>query len=129
MKSFFIQPSLDTTGFWASAICALHCIAVPMLLSFSAFGALSFLENKIFEYSILGIGSIVGCCSLLPSYFRQHQKLNALLFLLTGFAMILLGQFIDSGLYEVLLTSIGALSIALAHFINYKLCQKNHTGI
>jgi len=129
MKSFFIQPSLDTTGFWASAICAVHCVAVPILLSFSALGTLSFLDNEVIEYGILGVSAIVGCCSLLPSYFRHHQKLNALLFLLAGFALILTGQLIGSGLYEVLLTSVGALSIALAHLINYKLCQKHHTEI
>lgn len=129
MKSFLLQPNLDTTGFWASLICAVHCVVVPMLLSFSVFGALPFLESKAIEYGILGISCIVGCSSLLPSYFRHHRKLNALLFLLTGFGMIVLGQFIDRGFYEVILTSLGAFSIALAHFINYKLCKKYHTEI
>lgn len=55
--------------------------------------------------------------------------MNALLFLLAGFAMIFYGQTIDSSLYEILLTSIGACSIALAHLVNYKLCQNYHRGI
>lgn len=123
MKSFFIQPSLDTTGFWASAICALHCIAVPVLLSFSTFGFLSFLENDFIEYTIICVSLVVGVASLLPSYFRHHRKFKALYFLLAGFLLIFLGRFTTNSVCEGILTSVGAVCIASAHFVNFRMCR------
>jgi hypothetical protein len=126
MKSFFIQPSLDTTGFWASAICAVHCIAVPVLLSFTAFSSLAFLEDASIEYAILSVSVLIGVTSLLPSYFNHHQKLTALLILLIGFVLIGISRFTRVELLESLLTSGGALTVATAHVVNFKLCKKYH---
>ena len=127
-RSFFIQPSLDTTGFWASAICAVHCIAVPVLLSFSTFGFLAFLENDYIEYTIICISLIVGVTSLLPSYFRHHRKFNALYFLLAGFSLIFFGRFTTNSLYEIIFTSVGAVCIAFAHLVNFRMCRKYHNN-
>lgn len=125
MKSFFLQASLDATGFWASAICAAHCVAVPILLSFAAFSSLAFLENPAVEYTILAVSCVVGVSSLLPSYFRHHRKVAALYILVTGFLFIVISRFAPE-LFEAILTPIGALLIALAHLVNYNLCKKYH---
>ena len=121
MKSFFLQLSLDTTGFWASAICAVHCIAVPVLLSFSTFAFLSFLENDFMEYTIICVSLVLGVTSLLPSYFRHHRKFNALYFLLTGFILIFFGRFTAISVYERSFTSVGAIFIATAHIVNFRM--------
>ncbi len=126
MRSFLFRLSLDTTGFWASAICALHCVAVPILLSFTTFSSLAFLEHETIEYAILGASAALGVVSLLPSYVRHHRKFNALLILLAGFMLILFGRFVDITLYEVLLTSLGALLVAFAHAVNFRMCKVNH---
>jgi hypothetical protein len=128
MKRFLAQPSLDTTGFWASAICAVHCVAVPVLLSFTAFSSLAFLEDASVEYTILSLSIIIGVASLLPSYFRHHRKLNALLILFIGFMLIGLSRFTEVDLFESMLTSGGAATVASAHVVNFKLCKKYEKG-
>jgi hypothetical protein len=125
-KSFFIQPSLDATGFWASAICTLHCVAVPILLSFTAFSSLAFLERASVEYSILSVSSIVGIGSLLPSYFRHHRKLQAIYLLVIGFLLIAASRFVLHEGYEAWLTATGAAMVAIAHYVNYRLCKNAH---
>jgi hypothetical protein len=122
MRSFFGQSSLDVTGFWASAICAVHCVAVPILLSVSAYSGLVFLKHPTVEYSILTVSSLVGIGSLLPSYFRQHRKLKAILFLIAGLLLIGIGQRAHGAVFEVLFTSIGAATVAVSHIINLRLC-------
>lgn len=128
-RSFFFQPSLDTTGFWASAICAVHCVAVPILLSFTAFSSLAFLEHKSIEFVMLGLSASIGLASLLSSYLLHHRKLKALFLLLLGFVLIFFGRFPGSILYEVLLTSVGALLIAIAHTVNFRMCRINHRDV
>ncbi|GEM_PF-1167819 len=128
MKSFFIQPSLDATGFWASAICALHCVAVPILLSFAAFSGLAFLETPAFEYAILSISIIIGVSSLLPSYFRHHRKFSALCLFVTGFLMIVLSRMTELEFWEIGLTTAGVTLVATAHILNYKLCRHGNSS-
>lgn len=128
MKAFLVQPSLDATGMWASAICAVHCIAVPVLLSFTAFGSLAFFENESIEYTILSFSIALGFTSLLLSYFRHHKKKNALYVLTTGFILIGIGRFTTFAFLEIILTSVGALTIAAAHFLNMKLCRILHVN-
>lgn len=68
MKAFLTQFSLDLTGFWVSVICGLHCVAVPVLVSAAALNITAGQHTSI-EYSVLGLSSVLGIGSLLPSFF------------------------------------------------------------
>jgi hypothetical protein len=126
MKSLTTQRIMDTTGFLVSALCAIHCLAVPILLSFAAFGGMA-LDDPSIEHLVLGVSAALGIGSLLPSYFKHHRKLTALGVLLLGLLLVGIGRFVDnSTTAEVILTTSGALGITMGHMINFKLCKKYH---
>jgi hypothetical protein len=125
MRAFFGYASWDVAGMVVSALCVLHCIAVPALLSFTVFSSLAFLGDSSTEYVILVASALLGTGSLLPSYFRHHQKLTAICILLAGFLLIGLGRFNVTDVYETILTSAGAVAVASAHFCNWRLCRSH----
>lgn len=119
---------LDRAGMWASALCAIHCIALPMLVAISAFSGLAFLDDPRVENVIITVSILLGTSSLLPSYFKHHRKIFPILILLFGFFFIGLSRFMMH-VCEQVLVSAGAALVASAHFLNYRLCRKWHNKI
>ncbi len=124
LKTIFSQRSLDTIGFWASAGCSVHCLAVPILLSISAFSHFAFLNQPYVEISIIALSVFLGLGSIVPSYFRYHRKFSALYLLTVGFSLISLSRIVDNVVWEILLTSAGAALVAVAHISNHRLCKQ-----
>lgn len=120
------QYLLDKTGMWASALCAIHCIAIPALVSISAFGSWAFLHNENLENFALAASAVLAISSLVPSYARHHQKIAPILILLSGFLLIGLSRFMVD-INESAFASSGAVLVALAHYFNYRLCKKFHS--
>jgi cyanate permease len=125
MRTFFTQLSLDLTGFWVSVICGLHCVAVPVLVSFAALNVTAGLHESI-EYSVLGLSSLLGTASLLPSFFRHDRNIRPVVMLILGFICIGTAHLLMEDVWEPVLTGIGALLIAGAHILNFRLCKKHH---
>ncbi|MBC7473836.1 MAG: MerC domain-containing protein [Candidatus Sericytochromatia bacterium] len=112
--------NLDSLGFSASFLCAIHCAAMPMIITAISMSPFSFLANPLFEISIILLSIFVGLSSLLHGYFKHHKKISPILILLTGFSIIYMGHFIVSDQYESIVTPIGAFSVAFAHIINLR---------
>lgn len=119
-----INFNLDSIGFSASFICAVHCATLPLLLTFISASKLSFLANPLFEIFMILISIFIGISSLLPSY-KEHKKIIPIAFLLLGFFMIFSGHFIVSEDFESIVTPIGAFIVAYSHLINWKLSEDN----
>src|SRR5688572_14991888 len=117
------QDRLDRTGMWTSALCAVHCIAVPVLISMSAFGSLAFLHNEHMENVVLAISAIVAVSSLIPSYVKHHRKVFPIIILLLGFCLIGMSR-LSVGLDESVMAASGAALVATAHFSNFRYCKK-----
>jgi len=117
-----IQVLMDGAGILTSSLCAIHCTVLPVLLSISAFSGLVFLDEAVLENIILSGSIALGVSSMLPAYFRNHRKLTAVGILLLGFLFIVLAKIMHNVIYETIFISIGAMMIALAHFLNNKLC-------
>lgn len=124
MKKIISPQSLDTVGFWASAGCAIHCLALPLLLSVSAFSSLAFLNQPYVEGSIITFSVLLGLGSMGPSYFRCHRKLTALYVLAMGFSLIFMSRVIAYEVWEIVLTSAGAILVATALITNHRLCRQ-----
>lgn len=114
------QSWYDYLGFSASFLCAVHCAVVPLLLTFSTLGALAFLAHPLIEWSFIGIGLVLALLSLWPSYTKHHHRKRPLQLAVSGFLLIALSRFEVHFLWEAILTPIGALCIAIAHFYNWK---------
>lgn len=121
------QYLLDKTGMWTSALCAVHCIAVPVLVTMSAFNSWAFLHDEGVENVVLMISALVAVSSLVPTYIKHHRKVVPVFILLSGFLLIGLSRFMVN-VNESVLASSGATLIASAHFLNYRLCKKFHSA-
>jgi hypothetical protein len=123
---FFSRISWDLVGFSASAVCAIHCLVVPVLLLFSSFSGISFLHNHTAETVILFFSLVIGSVAIIPSWFRHHRKSLPVFLFFAGIICIATGRFNVSMLTETLLTTVGACLVATAHLINWKLCRPFH---
>ena len=72
MKNQFVGLHPDFMGFSASLLCAVHCAALPFLLTLAPLAGLQFLRNPWVEYALILISFGIACYALIPGY-RRHQ--------------------------------------------------------
>jgi hypothetical protein len=120
------QYFLDKAGIVTSALCAVHCIAIPIIISMSAFSSWAFLHDERIENVVLILSCIIAVFSLVPSYLKHHRKLTPIVILLFGFLLIGLSRILVE-VNESVFSSSGATLVASAHFLNYRLCKKSHS--
>ncbi|MFN8672614.1 MAG: MerC domain-containing protein [Candidatus Sericytochromatia bacterium] len=113
--------NLDSIGFSASFLCAIHCIFVPIFLTTLSASSLSFLSNPRIEFFMIIFSIFIALLSLIPSY-KNHKSLLPIISVFMGFFLIFTGHFLVNENYEYIFTPIGAFIIAFSHIINW---QKN----
>lgn len=111
--------NIKRVGFYMSLICAIHCIAMPILITLLPFLGGSFMSNHSWEIWFIA-GSLVFAGVLLWSDFRKHN--NPLpLYLLIGTMIVKVLEIAWFGhQFEFLTGSLGASLIALAYYFNWK---------
>ena len=127
VKSKRRHSKLDHIGMTASTLCAIHCAIVPLILTFLPLAGFGFLTNPLFEWGMIALAILLGVSSIFLSYFRTHRRALPLLLLLAGFALIIAGHVYLHGWPEAIIVPAGGLTIALAHFLNYKYVDKCST--
>ena len=128
-KNQFIGLHLDFIGFSASMLCAVHCAALPFLLTLAPLAGLQFLDNPWVEYSFIFLSFLIASNALVQGYRRHHQKITALIVAFGGFVLIGFGQLLESEWSEILLTTCGGITIAIAHILNWKYIQLSGTDL
>lgn len=115
----------DKTGAAVSWLCAVHCLAMPFVVSFLPLLGISFLAHEGIEYVIIGISIVIALLSLLPAYFKQHRKIRTLLLFVSGICFIIFADrlFDESITGKVIFVVIGASLVTAAHFINRRMCR------
>lgn len=121
MKTILKSKNLDRLGITASLACAIHCAALPFLMTSLPLLGLSFLAHSWVEILMICISLFLGFYSLLRSY-PLHRKMVPVLTLIAGFALIAAGHYLLEGL-EAILIPLGGLTIAGAHVLNWKYCR------
>jgi hypothetical protein len=111
---------LDRIGMTASTICAIHCAAVPLLITSLPLFGLEFLAQPWLEWSMILLAFVIGVSAISLSFFRTHHRPLPLYILIIGFIIILLGHGFIHGWPEMIIVPIGGLCIAFAHFLNFK---------
>ncbi len=115
----FLSPHLDFLGFSASFLCAVHCIAIPVLLALGSLGSVSWLHDPILEWSLIVFAVVIASWSLFRSYLRDHHRRLPLQLAFIGFLFIIAGRFMEGNL-EHYVTAIAGTLIATAHFFNWR---------
>ncbi len=116
--------NIDALGMGVSFLCALHCISIPILLTFSTIGGLVWLESHFVEWIFIAASLVIAGWSLLHSYRNEHRNPLPLIIVITGFVLIAIAQQLPSN-SEHFLTGIGGLIVASAHYINWKLLSRS----
>ncbi len=115
--------TIDVIAITSSIICAIHCAAIPIVLSFSSLSSLHFLENPYIEWTFILLGIVFVFVSLWPSYKKTHGSRKPLIFAFFGFALIAIGRLDFTELWEVSNTVIGATLVSIAHYFNWKILK------
>lgn len=119
--------STDKLAISLSMLCALHCLAFPLLLALLPSIAALPLEQEIFHLWMV-MTVIPTSIYALTLGCKKHKKLSVLLGGLIGLAgmiaAIILGESLLGEAGEKLLTLAGASLIALAHYKNFQFCHQ-----
>ena len=121
------QEYSDKTAISLSALCLVHCLLVPSFLVFlSGYISLSY-NNELIHYAILFIATPVSIYALITGV-KNHNSYSylyaGLLGILTLILAVTLGVQMWGEAGEKILTTVGALLVAISHFKNYRLCRE-----
>ena len=116
----------DKLGIWASALCLVHCILTPVVLSFSIVYA-HFLPSEEKTHRTLAVLiALLGALALLKGY-RFHRRRRVLLLMGIGltaiFAAAYWGDHLPSHGAEVFVTFVGSCFMIAAHRLNHTFCR------
>jgi hypothetical protein len=82
---------LDRLGIWLSAICAVHCMVVPIVLIF--FPVMSWIHwSRIMDAVVLGVAAVFGLGGCLLG-LRHHHDMLPLGLVLVGLVLNATGRF------------------------------------
>ena len=84
------------------------------------------LHNHDLESVILFFSMTIGSISLIPSLVKHHRRTLPVMLLVAGLSFIAIGRFEMPMITETLFTTTGAVIVASAHYINWKLCRPYH---
>lgn len=116
----------DQLGVWASALCVVHCLLTPIVLSLSVV-SVHFLPSEEKTHRTLAVWiAIIGALALVKGY-RTHGRQLIVLLMMVGLAFIFAGAYwgdhLPSHLAEVLVTFIGSACMIAAHRMNHTFCR------
>jgi hypothetical protein len=115
----------DRLGVWASALCVVHCVLTPVLLSSSVVLAHFLPGEESVHRSFAVLVAVFGAIALLAG-FRKHGRRRILILMGAGLSCIAatawLGDRLPSHTYEVAITMLGSVLMITAHRLNHTFC-------
>jgi hypothetical protein len=113
----------DALGIFASAVCMVHCLALPFVMAFLPF-AMPWLGQDNVHYLLAGWVFLFCVVAIVPGYFK-HRQTNILICMLVGLGLVLTATFgVHFGLadnLEIPMITVGNLLVITAHWRNRSL--------
>jgi MerC mercury resistance protein len=113
-------------GVWTSALCVVHCLLTPVLISFSAVLAHFLPAEERVHRSLAVLVALFGTIALLIG-FRKHRRVRILFLMIGGLGFISgsawFGDRLPSHAYEVAITMVGSGLMISAHRLNHTFCR------
>lgn len=113
--------NLDKTGMWVTALCAVHCLLLPVILPMLSLIGLSFIGAETLEKTILGLSLLMGTVALSIGT-RQHSRWYPIGLLIVGGLIYSQKDYLGE-LGEPVIILVGAALIIGAHWINLRLLR------
>lgn len=129
----------DSIGTALSTLCAIHCLAMPFVLTLLPVIGLTFLTNHKLERGVC-LGLVLLACSSLGHGCLRHRQWRVLLWLAVGVPLVLYAQLglpedgprkKEAGKLEAGIMFAGGLFVAAGHWQNRKVsrsCRKGCCG-
>jgi hypothetical protein len=116
----------DQIGIWTSALCVIHCLLTPVLLSISAV-SVHFLPSEERTHRTLAVAiAALGAIALLKGY-RKHRSSRILSLMVVGLTFIFggawWGDHLPSHAAEIFVNVIGSGFMISAHRMNHTFCR------
>ena len=109
---------LDKIGMATSFLCAIHCMALPLLLTVGLIGGMTWLEHDLVEWSLIVFAVTVAVASFGRSYHDHHELLLPTILAISGCILLLISLTV-SGIIEHLIAALGGLMLATGHYIKW----------
>ncbi len=113
--------TVDNIGVFVSSACAIHCLALPLVVTFLPLVGLGFLAGEPAEYAI--IGAVLLAAGSVVAGVRFHRSWRAFLTLVLAVGIIVTGFTAAEGNFEVVLHVTGGVLLATTHLLNRHLCR------
>ncbi|MEM7383277.1 MAG: MerC domain-containing protein [Bacteroidota bacterium] len=126
MKNF--RNYTDKIAISLSLLCTIHCLVFPILLVLvPSLTALSIMDDCLFHQWML-VGVLPTSLFALTVGCRKHRQWPLLILGLAGVSLLSLTAFWGHDLFgckgEKYMTLFGSCLVVIAHFLNYRQCQK-----
>lgn len=116
------RPLWDRIGVVVTAVCAVHCLALPILLPVLAATDLAVLAHHEFEWIVLAFTFVLAGVVLSHGYRKHHRSLLPLTLAAIGGVICLFRHDLGHAL-EPFVLALGAGLIVVAHVVNLKLSR------
>jgi MerC mercury resistance protein len=116
----------DGLGIIASALCMVHCVLTPVVLSLIAVWAHYLPSEERFHRILAALIATFGAVAIIGGY-RRHRRCRVLLLMSVGLVLIFAGAYwgsrLPSHLAEVAVTMVGSCFMIAGHFLNHTFCR------
>lgn len=121
---------IANTGTWAAAICAVHCMAMPVIISILPVIGAGWMASEWFEWIGIGLATTICMLGLCWSY-PQHKSLKPLFFVVVGGIWFVLGHSIAPRHFHcehidwhtMMFPMLGGACFVIANWLNHRLCK------
>ncbi len=121
--STFKRHTIDRLGILSSGLCAVHCAAIPLLISFGLIGTLSSGTHMLVEWMVIISSLILGSWSVYNA-LRSHGRIWPQVLIALGAFTIVIG-FIFA--ISHILMAAGGLLLVIGHWFNWRLLGTSHS--
>lgn len=116
----------DRLGAWTSALCVVHCLLTPVVLSLSAVVSHFLPAEESVHRGFAVLVALFGVLALV-SGFRRHRRRRVLLLMVSGVGLIAAtawwGDRLPTHMAEVAVTLLGSTLMIAAHRLNHTFCK------
>ena len=113
---------ISAIGTTISLVCAVHCMAVPLMVLLLPLGGLTFLAHDGLELVLIGSAAVLATVSLCWG-FRVHGRRSTFVVLASGLLLVATGRAMMETPYHGFLVAGGLLVVATSQLWNRHLCR------
>jgi hypothetical protein len=120
-----LLPRLDAVGAMASFVCAVHCAAMPLILSTVPLAGIELLADHRIEQVFVVLAALFGLVVIGAGYCKHRLRWVALLYLV-GVVSLMVGAFGGMhGIMHASLLAAGGVLLGSAHAVNRRAVRRH----